>query len=327
MAFKKTTSIDTAPDSPDLLLRLLPRRKIPDVLSHQAQILADYASYSNDSDVALQLPTGSGKTLVGLMIAEWRRRKFGERVVYLCPTIQLVHQVANQAEEKYGLSVVTLVGQQKLFSPSDKTDFKQASKIAITTYSGLFNNNSFFDNADVILLDDAHATENYIASHWSLRVGRKDYQVLHETLCLLLSRHLDSIDITRLRGVWENVADRNWVDMLPLPIMLEIKAELVEIFDAQTADTDLYWPWALLRSHLDACHIYLSSQDILIRPLLPPTYSHAPFDNARHRIYMSATLGAGGDLERLTGRKNIKRLAAPYSGPRKTDSSLRWCLS
>jgi len=33
------------------------------------------------TDVALQLPTGSGKTLVGLLIAEWRRRKYGERVV------------------------------------------------------------------------------------------------------------------------------------------------------------------------------------------------------------------------------------------------------
>ena len=99
MAFKKTVSADTAPASPDLLLRELPRRKIPDLLSHQAQILADYAAHIDAPDVALQLPTGSGKTLVGLMIAEWRRRKFGERVVYLCPTRQLVHQVASQAEE------------------------------------------------------------------------------------------------------------------------------------------------------------------------------------------------------------------------------------
>jgi hypothetical protein len=313
MAFKKTTSADTAPDSPDLLLRELPRRKIPDLLSHQAQILADYAAHTNKPDVALQLPTGSGKTLAGLMIAEWRRRKFNERVVYLCPTRQLVHQVASQAEEKYGLSVGTFVGQQKDYLPTAKTDFKQASKIAITTYSGLFNNNSFFDTADVILLDDAHAAENYIASHWSLRVERlkDEHASLHLALCVLFSRYLDPIDMTRVSGVWEHATDRNWVDMLPLPVLHEIKDELVEILDVHTYNNDLRWPWALLRSHLEACHIYLSSQDILIRPLLPPTYSHAPFENAHHRVYMSATLGAGGDLERLTGRKSIQRLAAP----------------
>lgn len=313
MAFKKITSVDTVPDSPDLLLRELPRRKIPDVLSHQAQILSEYATVVNESDVALQLPTGSGKTLVGLMIAEWRRRKFNERVVYLCPTRQLAHQVANQAEEKYGLSVVKLVGKQANFLPASKTDFKQASKVAITTYSGLFNNNTFFDNVDVILLDDAHAAENYIASHWSLRIERRNenHSVLHQTLCSLLSRYLTPIDITRVKGDWENAADRNWVDMLPLPILCEIKDELTGVLDVHAENSGLQWAWALLRSHLIACNVYLSSQDILIRPLLPPTFSHSPFQNAKHRVYMSATLGNGGDLERLTGRKKIRRLAAP----------------
>jgi len=35
--------------------------------------------------LALELPTGSGKTLVGLLIGEYRRRKNKEKVVFLCP--------------------------------------------------------------------------------------------------------------------------------------------------------------------------------------------------------------------------------------------------
>jgi superfamily II DNA or RNA helicase len=59
-----------------------------------------YAAHGlNEPDVALHLPTGSGKTLVGLLIAEWLRRKNHERVVYLCPTRQLVNQVAEQATD------------------------------------------------------------------------------------------------------------------------------------------------------------------------------------------------------------------------------------
>lgn len=314
MAFKKAAVEATLAESPDKMFRDLSRRKIPDVLPHQAEIMQAYAALAPDvPDVAMQLPTGSGKTLVGLLTGEWRRRKYRERVVYLCPTRQLVHQVTHQAEERYGLSVASFVGSQRDYAPALKTDYQQADRIAVTTYSGLFNTNPYFDNPDIIILDDAHTAENYIAKHWALRVDRLDtsHKTLHQALCALLTPHLDPLDLTRMSGVWEDVVDRTWVDLLPTPILQQIKPELVEILDVHTADLNLAYPWSLLRDHLDACHMYLSSQDILIRPLLPPTFSHRPFQNAKQRLYMSATLGAGGDLERLTGRRQIKRLPAP----------------
>lgn len=314
MAFKTPLTGQSVPETPDKLFRELTRRKFPDVLPHQAAMMQAYVAQAvRLPDVALQLPTGSGKTLVGLLIAEWRRRKFKERIVYLCPTKQLVYQVAEQANEKYGLSVVTFVGSQRDFSPADKTNYLQAEKIAITTYSSLFNTNPFFNQADIIFVDDAHASENYIASHWTLRVGRLDdrYQALHQALCNAFSPHLTPTDLSRLRGVWEDVVDRSWVEKLATPTLALLTPQIVEILDAHTKGSDLAYSWSLIRGHLDACHIYLSSQEILIRPLLPPTFSHSAFESAKQRIYMSATLGSGGDLERLTGRKSIVRLPAP----------------
>jgi hypothetical protein len=314
MAFKTPPTASSVPETPDKLFRELTRRKFPDVLPHQASMMQAYAAKAvGTPDVALQLPTGSGKTLVGLLIAEWRRRKYRERVVYLCPTRQLVHQVAEQANEKYGLSVATFVGKQRDFSPADKTDYLQAEKIAVTTYSSLFNTNPFFTQADVIFVDDAHASENYIASHWTLRISRLDerYAGLHQALCNAFTPHLSATDLSRLRGVWEDVVDRTWVDKLATPTVTALTPQIIEILDAHTPGTDLTYPWSLIRGHLDACHVYLSSQEILIRPLLPPTFSHPAFESAKQRIYMSATLGAGGDLERLTGRKSIQRLPAP----------------
>jgi superfamily II DNA or RNA helicase len=82
MAFKKASPPTSVPDSPDKLLRELPRRKIPDVLPHQREIMRTYAADAmNVPDVTLQLPTGSGKTLVALLIAEWLRSKNRERIV------------------------------------------------------------------------------------------------------------------------------------------------------------------------------------------------------------------------------------------------------
>ena len=154
-------------------------------MSHQKDILADYAERMvKVPDVAMQLPTGSGKTLVGLLIADWRRRKFRERVVYLCPTRQLVHQVVSQAETEYGIGAVAFVGQKSGYTPKDKTDYTTLEKLGVTTYSSLFNSQPFFKKPDTILLDDAHAAENYVAKMWALEVpaNDKDYASLHAAL-------------------------------------------------------------------------------------------------------------------------------------------------
>jgi hypothetical protein len=79
---------------------------------------------------------------------------------------------------------------------------------------------------------------------------------------------------------------------------------LVATLDEYVAGTELRYAWSVLRDHLEACHLYLSAQAIVIRPFMPPTSGHAPFCAANQRVYMSATLGEGGELERLTGRKD-----------------------
>src|SRR4051812_14215111 len=118
MAFKKMSRAAAAPDSPEKLFLELPRRKIPDVLPHQQEVMRNYAAKAHAySDVALQLPTGSGKTLVGLLIAEWLRRRNQERVIYLCPTRQLANQVVEQAGEKYGLTVLGFTGRARNYNP------------------------------------------------------------------------------------------------------------------------------------------------------------------------------------------------------------------
>ncbi len=62
---------------------------------------------------------------------------------------------------------------------------------------------------------------------------------------------------------------------------------------------------------MEACHIYVSYDSILIRPYIPPSLTHQPFAQATQRVYMSATLGLGGDLERTTGVRRIHRLPIP----------------
>ncbi len=312
MAFKTNSFSQTAQPNPAAHFKTLTKRQYPDVMPHQKELLEAYAaSFETEDDVALQLPTGSGKTLVGLLIADWRRIKLGNRAVYLCPTKQLVRQTVLQARNQYGIDVVDLSGSKDSFSPADRTAYLTGAQVAISTYSGLFNTHPFFDNPDLIVIDDAHAAENYIAKMWSVEISAGT--ALHGAIAEFLKPHLEAQAFSRLTGNWVGSADATWVEKLSSPMVAEIADDLVGIIDAfaDRSNPALHFPWSLIRDHLDACHVYLGSREILIRPLTPPTSSHGPFANAQQRIFMSATLGAGGDLERLTGRKSISRLAAP----------------
>ncbi|MCW5320131.1 DEAD/DEAH box helicase [Verminephrobacter aporrectodeae subsp. tuberculatae] len=314
MAFKKPTTHTAVPESPDRLFRDLPRRKHASLFDHQGQVLRNYLAHAQHApDVALQLPTGSGKTLVGLLLAEWRRRKFRERVVYLCPTRQLVNQVAEDASSKYGLTVEPFTGQVKNYTPEAKTAYNDGERVAVTTYNSLFNANPFFDAPEIIIVDDAHAAENYIASQWTVRISRieeKD-KILFNAVSGVLKAVLPKNNYTRLTGTWESVHDASWVDKIPTHQLLEITNELRAAISENIAGSDQSYAWRMLVDHLHACQLYVSSNEIMLRPLIPPTWLHRPFVNATQRIFMSATLGAGGDLERLTGRPRVTRLPIP----------------
>nr|WP_237556715.1 DEAD/DEAH box helicase [Streptomyces sp. SID5464] len=93
------------PDDPVDLYRILAltNRGPEFVWGNQQDVLRDWHEKKSDaSDVAIELPTGAGKTLVGGLIGEYQRRKYGERVAYLCPTRQLARQTAAKFDE-YGI--------------------------------------------------------------------------------------------------------------------------------------------------------------------------------------------------------------------------------
>ena len=57
--------------------------------------------------------------------------------------------------------------------------------------------------------------------------------------------------------------------------------------------------------------MFVAADEIIVRPLLPPTFTHTAYTDPKQRLYLSATLGAGGELERAFGRAQITRMAVP----------------
>ncbi|MFB7159529.1 DEAD/DEAH box helicase [Lysinibacillus sp. NPDC056232] len=312
MAFKSNYRTNNNVESPEALFYDLRNRKVEGLLAHQADVLRVYMDNVKNKNVALELPTGSGKTLIGLLIAEYRRRVYKERAIFLCPTKQLVNQVVEEANIKYGIKAIAFTGSQASFNPKNKAEYSNSEAVAVTTYSSLFNTNPFFYNPDFIVVDDAHAAENYIVKHWSLTISRFENENIYMQLLEMFKNSMPYEQYARMKTSSPTPSDKEWVEKIPTPYFVSNHTSIVSYLDESTKGIkSLEYNWSVIRNYLSACHLYFNYNSILIRPIIPPTTLHLPFSNANQRLYMSATLGMGGELERITGQNNITRIKAP----------------
>ncbi len=317
--FKIGEPSGASPTDPESLFRDLKQRstKIQYLWSHQADILRTWhQKYRTSKDVALELPTGTGKTLIGLLIAEYRRRALGERALYLCPTRQLANQVHALATD-YGIQASVLVGDQTRYPPASFSAYASGGAVAITTYSGVFNTNPRLKDANCLVLDDAHSAEDYVASLWTLSIDRFDQKDLYFAVLDVFKGSLRDEFIGTIESENPPPNMRRAVDKVPYPIYLKQLPHLQELFEVSAYDS-IHYPWSMNNEHMYACNMYISWASMCIRPIIPPTLTHSPFASANHRVYMSATLGAGGELERITGVPTIERIPVPEGWDRQS---------
>lgn len=305
--FRTRNETQPPAESPEALFRdLRPRAEtVRHLWSHQADLLRSY-QVLDVRDVAIELPTGAGKTLVGLLLAEFRRRAENERVAYLCPTVQLARQAAAAAAD-YGIDAVALVRRQSEYDAGEFLAFQRAQKIAITTYHGVFNTNPRIE-AQALVLDDAHAAEGAVADLWSVEAHRGT-----PLYAVLLAAVGDGLTDSFREDVRDDDLDptrRYTVELAPPTFVAERGDLLREAIDTHAVDHNHY-SGQMIAARAEQCLLYVSWSQILIRPFIAPTSEHPPFADANQRIYMSATLGQGGELERIFGVEGISRLPAP----------------
>ena len=317
MAFQgKTNQVQQQFPSPEelYLSGTLPRTNeaVDGLWLHQGDVIRAYAEHhQNTEDLALELPTGSGKTLPGLLIAEWVRRKSEGPVVYATPTKQLARQVLATARRE-GVPGELLVGSHHDWQTLALSALEGAEAIAVTTYSAIFNSSPKLPEPRLVIFDDAHAGEQFVGAEYGITISRYKSEKHYLAVLNALSPFLSGLLLQRLRGEPDPGAHHQVRLVLPAldPAALgrldEVLAKLPKPFKFELA---------MVRSGLAACCVYLSYGGIQIRPMIPPTFENRVFARALQRIYLSATLGAGGELERAFGRAEIVRMPLPTKTP------------
>lgn len=273
----------------------------------QADVLRQYQALTKDSDIALELPTGTGKTLVGLLIAEWRRRRSGEPVAFLTVTNQLARQVIREGE-RIGIRCANLIGTKETRDPTQVGLYKTGQAVAVTTYANLFNIKPVIQASNVIIFDDAHGGEQVASDMWTVRIDAKrspsDYEEAFDAIRLSLTE-------AQLRTVTDR-STYNSVELADMRLHPDSTEHLTDVLDATNEDS-IRFPWAGIRNHLEACFVMVSAREICIRPLAPPSHVHPPFADTKQRIYMSATLGGEGDLQRGYGIRKVVSIRAEHA--------------
>jgi len=296
-------------ETPEELFAKLPNR----AKSHgylrgpQTDALRDYIKLQNKTDIACELPTGTGKTTVGLLIAEWRRRQTGERVAYLTLTNQLAKQVLREAES-LGIECANLIGTKETRDAGEVGRYTMGRAIGVTTFSNLFNVNPVVQASNVLIFDDAHSGEHSVASMWTVRIDAEDHKAIYQEVLAALR---PSLSDSQYRVVADK-AEYAAVELADVHTRADVLTNITSVLDAATEST-IHFPWSLIRNNLVACLFFVSVREIVIRPITPPTNTHKPFSETKQRIYMSATLGGEGDLLRGYGVTGIQTIRVKHA--------------
>ncbi len=301
-AFKKLTQTAKVTTPEEVFFSLTRASSHGYLRGQQQDVLREYAAKGVSApDVAFELPTGTGKTAVGLLLAESKRRA-GEKVAYLCLNNQLAGQVLAEAA-KLGIPVADLRGDKYTRDATEVGKFKTASAVGVSTYSNLFNINPVIKDCGLVVFDDAHGGEQYAAAMWTVTVEADQHAAQYSALVAALRPALTPAQFSEVT----ESEDYNNVQIADVVGHPECHAGLRAVLDG---DAEFQFQWQLIRPKLNSCVFLVSPSEVTIRPIIPPTHSHDAFASIGQRVYLSATLGGKSDLQRAYGAKQIELFRA-----------------
>lgn len=277
----------------------------------QEEVLNAWHSIRDQRDVLCKMNTGSGKTLVSLLMLYSKMIEGAGPSLYLCPDRQLLEQTKIQAD-LYGIPVcvVDYIGKKSVFPD----DFLNSKAILLCTFQKLFNSRSIFerDNIDVgsIVLDDAHVCLDIAREATTLFIpfGHD----LAERLLKLFKSELKY----QAPGTYHRLIQGDpYAKILKVPYWswLSRNDELIDLIGEFSEDNELFFKWGLIADDLKSYDCYVGPRGIEIAPSYVPFHSVRTFNEAKHRYILSATFEDQIDLIKDLGisKDSIKNALIP----------------
>lgn len=277
------------------------RGSVEGIWEPQAEALKEwYANKKDKNDVVIQMNTGGGKTLVGLLVAQSIVNQTNGHVLYICANNQLVEQTIDKAKE-CGIDIASRYGSNW----KNKEGYDEGNAFCITNYAALFNGHSIFQNEQLngILFDDAHVAENLIRDQFTLTI--KNNADCYKNLTNLFKTYFGK---SSQKESYEEIlnGDRMRIAFVPSFFVWEqfdvIRRILTESNIEHEENTK--FSWEHLKAHLRYCCIFVSSGYIQISPSIIPLNTLPCFNGAVKRIFLTATMPSQASFIRAFGINN-----------------------
>lgn len=287
--------------NPREIFMSLPNRKYDYPRDVQTEVWTQWMEKREEKDIIIKMNTGSGKTIVGLIILMSCIREDKKPAMYVVPNKFLMKQVIKEAES-LGIPVT---------ENSDDVGFITGEKILITNIYKLVNGKTVFgkrsngNNLKIgsILIDDVHACINDIESQYTIEIANGEdtytriYKMFEEDIKQQYPNRV--IDINNgIPGV--NI-------LVPYWAWQEKSTEIYKIIIEDNENTDVQMKLPLFRDYFHLCNCVISTEKIEISPKSININEIEGFKRAERRIYMSATIVAIDSLISKCGIKNYPK--------------------
>jgi len=234
-------------------------------------------------DTIIKMNTGSGKTVVGLLILKSSIEEGFGPAVYVVPDDYLISQVEAEAQR---LSISTT-------RDHESADYLRGRAILIINIYKLVNARSVFglrqsDNVPIgtVLIDDVHSALATTEQQFCLKIPRG-----HALYTEILNLFDDSLKQQSEAKFKELKEDLEYHDMLlPFWDWQTKQSEMISLLGKYREDEIVKWNLRLLVNVLPFCKCIISTIGIEITPNSIPIDEITNFHEAKRRIFMSATL-------------------------------------
>lgn len=283
---------------------------VPSLWEWQREVLRAYSEL--DGDAAVELPTGTGKTLIGLLIGEHFRATPGRRIAYVAGNKQLAQQVERQARA-LDFPVVRFEGPKEGWDESSVRAFNFGQAIGVMNYWNYFNASPGVEPADLLILDDVHLLEGPLREMFTVEVPRSEEQLFKEILRRIVAAYPY---YSRAEDLLNDLDTGQPPEMLAFPDSADLAPEIKDLLDASLRDgSPNWWAWRSIRDQLEVCCWIVSVRAVSFAPFVPPTQTLGHFRSPTRRLYLSATIGTADDLQRRLGAPPMTKLG-PSVQPR-----------
>ena len=252
----------------------------------QSEVWKKWFDIRNEKNVILKMNTGSGKTVVGLIMLQSCLNEQKGPAIYVVPDNYLVKQVIDEAK-RLGISATV---------DKDDYNYSNSKAILVTPIQTIVNGHSYFGMREAgnypigsIIIDDVHACMDKIIDQFMIKIDA-EADAYKELIAIFSSSLKDYnpknyIDVVEMKDCRKNMLVPYW----------EWQRQQDNIYRILTKynnsdNTSIYFGLPLIERGLETCDCIITASAIEISPKGIDLDKISSLEEASRRIYMSATL-------------------------------------